>query len=334
MKMLTKATLDKFSRMTNAEAYVEVFHNRMMVSLSDSTVRGDCRGNSLRAHFYPSLRRVLARYREREAINILDIGAGSGEVVDAVVRQFPAMLSPVEPNPLMLERYLDAVSMAPMVQLGATFPGPVQALYPTGTNAGWLYNLPAQDVVMVLHSIYPLTIFTARDINPASDIVSFISTMYSKLADGGSIFIVYADQPRNYLGQAGLYYFDKVDPASAYNIRMIWRAREVLLEGGGIADPLDNEFPDYFCDVQSVRTNGEVYGDSMEDMVAYCSLGELTSTDAKPFDMKKLLYCSEYIETFMGSFFDFHRETTGPRKGMIAAPAPQVICEIRKERRR
>lgn len=70
----------KFSAMSNAEAYVEAFHNRLMRPLPDSDVTGEYWGSTTRLDFYPLLREALAELSCNRDVKILDVGAG-GEII-------------------------------------------------------------------------------------------------------------------------------------------------------------------------------------------------------------------------------------------------------------
>ena len=164
--ILSTETVENFAHMTNAEAYVEVFHNRFMRPLPESRIEGSYRGNAMREGYYGLLKEALFQYGLNEnEISLLDVGAGSGEVVDDVLKDYRARISVIEPNDLMFANYMKSMSNYKNITKGSFFRDKVEKLY---TNPHlynnwnpnlihpWLKSLKKQDVILALHMIYGL----------------------------------------------------------------------------------------------------------------------------------------------------------------------------------
>jgi SAM-dependent methyltransferase len=322
--------LQIFDGMTNAEAYVEVFHNRLMKPLPDTEKTGEYWGSSSRADFYPYLRKTLSELCTKKGeIKILDVGAGSGEMIEHVIKNYPAILTAIEPNPLMLKSYLKAVHRNNL-KLHGTYSGQVQDIYPHNYAQHWFASLEKQDLVLASHMIYGLTSASSdNEIYPETDLITFLSVLYEKLSDNGTIFLVYAIGENTLLGEAALNCMKYRDDNYAANVRKIWQARTELLEKGIAKQQLDLIHPDFECEFASYITRSNIYGDRIEDIAAYCILGELTEIDNSPFDLKKLIHNFKYVKNHAGEF-QLHQVPSGQREGMYAVSTPQVVCTIKK----
>ena len=341
--ILSTETVDSFEHMTNAEAYVEVFHNRFMRPLPESNIEGSYRGNGMREGYYGLLKETLALHSlNKEEVSILDVGAGSGEVVDDVLKNFKARISVVEPNELMVAGYLNSLNKYKNLSRGSIYRDRVEKLYSNphlynnwnpNLHSPWLRSLKKQDVILANHMIYGLNESTHRNhSNPVHELLLFIRAMYDKLEEGGTLFIVYADLSSSLIGQAGQYYCRKTNQQRAIDNERIWRARHSVFETGVTAQYLNDLFKEYDCELSVRRTDGYCYGDTIDDIISYCTLGELTTVDGFQFEINKLLYCSEFIEAHYEDY-DLHTVENGPRKGMLVTNIPQVVCTFEKRRR-
>lgn len=325
-------TIRKFSTMTNAEAYVEVFHNRLMRPLPDSDVTGEYWGNASRADFYPHLREALGKLSSKGPIRVLDVGAGSGEMVDHVLKHFPVAISTIEPNPRMLHNYLEALKRNAMMA-ESMYEGTVQSLYEGQPGHTWLKKVPAFNFVLASHMIYGLTSAASTgELDPERDLRQFLAAVYEKLADDGIMFIVYAVGENTILGEAAAYCLSHISASHENNVRKIWKARTHLLEFQNVQEHLNVLFPNYRCEVSTTRVNSLVYGDNLDDIASYCILGELTRIDEEPFDISKLQHIYDFIEKSGGRFAP-KPVVGGLRDGMVSIETPQVICTLTKRRR-
>ena len=328
-------TLQKFFLMTNAEAYVEVMHNRLMRPLPESGRTGEYWGNSQRADFYPCLRDTLFElgFGLGKVIKILDVGAGSHEMIDHLLKDYPAIISAVEPNPLMLEQYYTALKRNHRLKLNSIYRGLIQSLYRDQPGQSWLKGLPQQDLILATHMIYGLSSARSNEgVHPQEDLVNFIAAMYDKLEIGGTLFIVYAIGESTILGEAAASYVGQSLPNYEKNIRSIWQARRDLLEQAGIGPVMNTFFPNFKCEVATALTSSYIYGDTVDDIASYCLLGEFTQVDESPFEIEKLLHNYSFIEKHADEF-QLQRINEGSRAGMLRVATPQVVCRIKKSRR-
>lgn len=321
-------TLRTFSNMTNAEAYVEVFHNRLMRPLPNSLQTGEYWGSTTRADFYPPLRKILSELTASGEARVLDVGAGSGEMIDHVLRNYRVAISAVEPNKIMLESYLEALKRTQGVRLHSAYAGTVQSLY-GGKNALWLENLPPQHLVLASHMIYGLTSAGSEEVNPEDDLVSFLSALYNKVEIDGCVFIVYSVGEDTLLGEAAADFLGRWTPQSERNVRRIWQARTNLLENAGAKSQLDALYPDFECEFTVQKVCSRIYGETVDDLAAYCILGELTEIDNRPFNIDKLRSNFEFIANHSNQF-NMGEVIGGSRDGMFTATVPQVICTLKK----
>lgn len=333
MKTHEGQTIGQFSTFTNEEAYVEVFHRRLMKPLPDTQTTGEYWGSTTRACYYPILREILAQLcTQKQPIRLLDVGAGSGEMIDHVLKAFPAVISAIEPNPLMLERYLSAL-MKNNLMKDSTYLGRIQRLYQGQPGENWLKNLPRQDLILASHMIYGLTSATSyTEVQARIDLTNFLAAMYEKLAEDGLLFIAYALGENVLFGEAAVDYVGKSVPIYEENVRKIWQARNEILENGGAAITLNKIFPDYACQFSIEKPISCVYGDSMDDIAAYCILGELTQIDGAPFDVNQLRHHFDFVAKY-GKEFGLQEILGGSRDGMLSVPTPQIICKIKKTRK-
>lgn len=324
--------LYKFATMTNAEAYVEVFHNRLMKPMPDTGLTGEYWGSTTRAEFYPMLRDALCGIHAKP-FRILDVGAGSGEMVDHVLKDYAADVSIVEPNLFMMHRYMQSIRRYPRLNPLSLLSQPVQTLYAGQENNDWFKKLPPQEFILASHMIYGLTDSRREDgINPEEDLLNFLTAMYEKLTDGGTLFIVYAVGEDTLLGEAAAHHLRIKGGNLEENVRKTWLARTNLLEHACAKLWLDARFPRHVCKFTTKRVESRIYGDNVEDIAAYCTLGELTQIDGEHFDISKLQHSLNFIKNHAD---DYNLRTVigSQRDGMLTATIPQVVCKLQKCRR-
>lgn len=314
---------------TNAQVYRKAFHDLLMAV--DPSRPGTFLGNSQREDFLPTLSAAVERLSSLPVPRLLDVGAGSGEVVEFALCRLPgAVISFEEPNPLLLERYRQQIAKHPTLKRGAVYPGEVQDFYRSPPGRAWFAELPDQDLILAIHMIYHLTSFaTEAPIDPARDIADLLRALYAKLAPGGTLFLVYADQTRSMGGRIGYRFFEQRSRTYARHLREIWNARNRLLRGGEAAGLLDAAHPGARCELRCVETPSRFFARSLEELAILSLTGELGTADKAPFDLSK---AESAYATLVGEGAEMgvRTETEGPRKGMVGGNQPQVICEIRK----
>lgn len=305
---------EQLRSLTNAELYEEAFHKRLM--LPHPTRPGEFLGNDQRALFLPQLRSLLKR---AVGGRVLDVGAGSGEMVELALREMPRCeLYIEEPNSPLRARYEEKVSQFPNIQLKSSFAGPLEDIATTEAGRSWFASVPSCDAVLAVHMIYHV---------PENLVADAVAFLFSKLAKGGAIFLVFAE--RSSLGKAGLYYLRACEANQARAVERTWKMRTELFADRRIQAVIAERFPSETCEVTSVLSPSRVYGRTVEDLAIMAFTGEISGHDRERVDLRKLELCYEYLTLFPKDV-DLRTEASGDRKGMVSVAQPQIICEIRK----
>lgn len=320
---------DLFKNKSNAEVYYHSFHSLFMKRHQN---RDDfLLGNSQREKFIPILNKIITPY-EKEKVRILDVGAGSGEIINLSLKDMNHLiLSIEEPNTLLLKEYLKTINNSNNIFLDQVYNGLIQDFIYHSDGKNWIQKLPNQDVILAIHMIYHLTNFYTNEvINPELDLIEIISKLYEKLSIGGSLFIVYAEQLESMIGAVNYEYFANESLTYADNIKKIWNARKNLLRDRGIYGVLQAYYPDVRCICNSILTPSQIYADNEFELAIICLIGEMGTTDSRKFDVDKLYFSLEMIsekKTELSIRIEVEDEL---RKNMLTANQPQVICVIKK----
>ncbi len=324
---------EEFEKMSNAEAYRRAFHELLM--LPDPQKPGNFLGNSQREYFLPFLKKILKEIAPKDVVKVFDVGAGSGEIVDIALSALKSgVVSIEEPNSLLLKRYRSEIEKYNNLKLGSVYPGTVQDLYRSPTGTQWFDSLPPQDVILALHMIYHLTPFATEDqIAPEDELIEMLSALYGKLAIGGSLVVVYADQLKSMGGKIGYNHFQKRSPIYANNLRLIWIARNHLIKNGTISGILDSRYPQTLCEINVKETPSKFFARSLEELTVLNLSGELGTSDEDQFDVTKLHTAYEFISSYANDMGVSVEVADGPRKGMVGGNQPQIICELKKHSR-
>jgi hypothetical protein len=184
-----KEVLEEFRELTNEEAYVHVFSQRMMKPVPNRNA--EYYGSDQRIDMLPFLKVLVDNLPENG--QVFDVGAGSGDVVDFALQSAPknTVINIEEPNSILIKNYLNTLKRYPHLRMGIAYEGIIQNYYRGKTVKQ--YPAQPQDLIPAIHMIYHLTDFTMPQIDPESDIIDAVSFLYGLLVPGGSLFIVYAD---------------------------------------------------------------------------------------------------------------------------------------------
>lgn len=332
---MVEKVLEEFKGLTNDEAYVHVFSKRMMQPIPDH--EGEFFGTDQRLYMLPYIKELVSHLPPNS--QILDVGAGAGDVVDFALKDSPkgTIINIEEPNPALIQTYVEKVKSYPNLRVGRVCNKPVQDYY-QGTH---IEEFPknSQNLVLSIHMIYHLTDFKNPKINPEKDLIDAISFLYGCLIPGGSIFIVYADLLDSPEGGAvcGLAekYFRQKYPHECYadNLVSIYKARNHLLgPKGTIANILSKHYPKTSPKLKSVRRKSHFFGKSIEDIAVLALATELCPSDSNQFDLSKLQFCLDYIKQNPERIGLVKEEGNVPQKGLWRADEPEVIASITKER--
>lgn len=328
-----ESVLKEFSDLTNDQAYVKIFSKRMMKPIPERT--GEFFGTDQRIAMLPFIKELLLTVPEKG--QIFDVGAGAGDVVDFALKDAPkgTVINIEEPNPALLNAYINKLKNHPNLKIGIAYEGPLQDYYQT-EKKGVLPKQP-QHLILAIHMIYHLTDFTQKNINPEEDLISAISFLYNLLEPGGSLFIVYADLLDNPQGEAvcGLAekFFRQYYPNECYanNLIAIYKARNQLIgPQGNIEVYLTNKYPHTKPKLVSKRILTHFFGETKEDIAVLANATELCPSDSQKFDLRKLQFCLDYV-THHPERIGLHKEKDPiPQKGLWCASEPQVMATITK----
>lgn len=326
---------EEFKTLTNEQAYVHVFSQRMMEPVPGCS--SEFFGCDQRIAMLPHLQKLV--FKLPEHAEIFDVGAGAGDVVDYALKDVPckSIIHIEEPNQYLIKAYQNKLQ-AHGLQQGIVYAGPLQDYY-SGER-----QIPAPtkplDLILAIHMIYHLTDFTMPLVQPEQDLIAALSFLYSLLAPNGKIFIVYADllarQQELAVCSLAEKYFRHFYPQDPYaeNLIAIYAARNALLgPQGSIARLLAERFPHTNPSFYAERQPTHFFGRSIADIAALALAGELCPSNEVSFEVEKLKFCYQYILQHSDSL-DLQKEKRDvPQKGFWRANEPQVVAVIRKEQR-
>lgn len=326
-----KDVLEEFRELTNEEAYVHVFSQRMMKPVPNR--KAEYYGCDQRIDMLPFLKTLVDKLPENG--QVFDVGAGSGDVVDFALQSAPknTVINIEEPNSILIQNYLKTLKRYPHLRTGIAYDGIIQNYYRGKTVKQ--YPAKPQDLILAIHMIYHLTDFTIPQIDPEGDIIDAISFLYGLLAPGGSLFIVYADlldyaNSKAACGLAEVFFREKYPKDYfANNLVSIYKARNQLLgPDGTIEKHLKKRFPNTKPKLKSERRKTHFFGESVADIGVLCLATELCSSDKDKFNLEKLQFCLDYVSRYPESI-GLEKETGNiPQKGYWRANEPQVIATL------
>lgn len=326
-----KEVLDEFQDLTNEEAYVHVFSQRMMKPIPNRNA--EYYGCDQRIDMLPFLKRLVDKLPENG--QVFDVGAGSGDVVDFALQNAPknTVINIEEPNSILFNNYLKTLKRYPHLCTGIAYEGIIQSFYRGKTVKQ--YPSQPQNLILAIHMIYHLTDFMVPEIDPEGDIIGAVSFLYGLLAPGGSLFIVYADllDHANNKAVCGLAesFFRKKYPNdySADHLIAIYKARNQLLgQEGTIEKHLKKQFPHTTPKLVSELRKTHFFGESIADIGVLGLATELCPSNTDKFDLAKLQFCLDYVSQYPESI-GLERETGNvPQKGYWRANEPQVIATL------
>ncbi|MDP1835738.1 MAG: hypothetical protein Q8K75_07400 [Chlamydiales bacterium] len=329
---LFEQTLQEFQSISNEEAYVKIFSQRMMKPVPGKNC--EFFGCNHRIDMLPFVQR-LVKNLPTDA-HIFDVGAGAGDVVNFALKDAPVgtVINIEEPNCSLLESYVEKVATHDHLRLGIAYNGYLQDYY-QGTKA--VLPSPPQNLILAMHMIYHLTDFTCQNITPEEDLLDALSFLYDILAPGGSILVAYADLLENSQGaavcSAAEKYFREVYPKECYadNLISIYKARnDLLAPNGSVVQHLAQRFPKTKPALKSEWRMCHFFGESIADLGVLALATELCSSDEQLFDLNKLQFCFDYI-SHQGELIGLQKEEGNVvQKGLWRANEPHVISVITK----
>jgi hypothetical protein len=305
--------IESLRQLSLEDLYAEAFQKRLMQP--HPTKPGEYVGNNQRALFAPYLRQLIS---ENPRGNVLDVGAGSGEIVEVALKEMKTChLYLNEPNGRLLDCYRETLARYPQIHLEGVHAKEAQT-FSKAEGAQWVRELPALDLVLMIHMVYHLT---------SEEMEELIATLAPKMAPGSTLFIVYADQENSTTGRAADFYFRKNDPSMSEKIRAAWQWRSRMFKDGELVKTLSERYPELTLQIKSFVTPSRIYARSTADLAVMCYTGELSATETRPIE--KIYSSLQFIENHPDQI-DLKNEIEGDRQGMVSSAQPQVICQIHR----
>lgn len=314
----------EFLGLTNKEAYEHAFLHRFL--LRTPKHQNEFLGNTQRADFLPYLKKQLQQLPPHS--QILDVGAGAGEIVEFALSELDATIHLEEPNEIFLKQYIQRISNYKNLKLGEVYHNKLQELYFRNEIENKL--AANMDLILSIHMLYHLTDFTSIKANPETDLIEAIQFMYSLLKPGASIFLVYANNAISAVGKATISAYLGINAEYAQVIQQIYETRNRLLLEKEIIGFLD-ETETIQPKIVAICQASAMYGSTLEDLAAMCLISELIPANDELFDINKLYFSYNYLRSNPQDIGLCQEERDIYQKGMYRVNQPQVICIIKKE---
>lgn len=322
--------LQEFEGITNAEAYIKIFKERLMKPVPGRVA--EFYGCNNRIDMLPHIQNLVLNLPQGG--QIFDVGAGAGDVVDFALKDAApgTTINIVEPNHHMFEEYIQKIHKYPHLRLGTPYNGRLQDYYQAIQQA----ERPSQpqNLILAMHMIYFLTDFMDENIHPREDLIEAFSFLYELLAPGGSIFVAYADLEYESVASLTDKYLRTLFPNEKYadNLESIFRARnEVLGPNGTIAHELQKRFPGTKPILHSKWRMCHFFGESAADIAALGLISELNSFNEEKFDMRKLRFCLDYIMQNPDHVGLKIEDGPVPQRGLWRTNQPHITAIITKQ---
>ncbi|HEY1427023.1 MAG TPA: hypothetical protein VGF50_10160, partial [Caulobacteraceae bacterium] len=169
------------------------------------------------------------------------------------------------------------------------------------------------DVILVLHSLYFF-----------DDLAASIADLVARLAPGGVMVVVFADETVAHTGVCYRAHVETLDAALAAAHAAACAERLALFEGGPDAQPGVSRLL-AGAEVSAVRQETRLFGHSIADLVALSDIAGLIGFDGvAKFDAALTLLARDPGR--LG--FRIETDPASPRYGMLSVQQPQLVCRI------
>ncbi|RIA89899.1 hypothetical protein C1645_738284 [Glomus cerebriforme] len=249
-----RKVLTEFANLKNSQIFEHIFIYRMMLRKQNvinihhpSDILGTDSCELILPSLHRTLQTVLSNNSDSPEFHLLDIGAGSGEIIDwcfakelkkNVQMNRQNIIHLVEPNSNLLQIYQQKLCEYSHLSQGIVYNGRVQDYFDINDDANddirdkLRMEIPLPFIPLdFINCIHMINYLVQKD-DPSNDIISFCKFNYSLLKPGGAIYIAYLDV---------LDLFDFNDEDNDYNeenFRQIAPIRNSLLYEGNIIDHL------------------------------------------------------------------------------------------------
>jgi SAM-dependent methyltransferase len=288
------------------DAHAQYFNAFARLLKADPLGRVAMLGTDQRDQFVPVIRNALAAGPQRP-LAILDVGCGDGATFELFADAIPAAsaVDLIDPNADYLAAYSARLARRGNVRLGARH---VAGFAPDPTDSAYEPKLSRRyDLILCLHSLYFF-----------DDLAASIGDLVARLAPGGVMIVVFADETVAHTGVCYRAHVERLDLALAASHAAVCAERLALLGGD---EPVGG------ARTSAVRQATRLFGHSLADLVALSNIAGLSGYDgAQKFDAALEILAREperlglRVET----------DPASPRYGMLSVQQPQVVCTLAK----
>lgn len=296
------------------DAHGQYFNAFARLLKADPLGRVPMLGTDQREQFVPVIRQALAAGPQR-LLAILDVGCGDGATFELFAGAVPAgtTIDLIDPNADYVAAYVARLTRREDIRLGAAH---VAGFAPDPADSGFAPPLArAYDLILCLHSLYFF-----------DDLPASIADLYARLAPGGVLVVVFADETIAHTGVCYRAHVEQFDPALAAVHAQVCAERLALFEGGSAADPgVVRRLAG--SQAHAARQPTRLFGHSIADIVALSNIAGLAGQEGvAKFDAALGLLAGDPDR--LG--FRIETDPASPRLGMLSVQQPQVVCTIAK----
>ncbi|HEX4208967.1 MAG TPA: methyltransferase domain-containing protein [Candidatus Binataceae bacterium] len=275
-------------------------------------------GTDQRDLFVPELRRAIVDFVPA-AGQVFDFGCGDGQTVALAADALPAgaRICFEDPNPEYVDRYRRFVESRGDLEVGAALVAGFDEMDEVAQRQK--IELPAEGSIalgLALHMLY----FVA-------DLERSLVRMARFLAPGGGLFIVLADESDGYTGHALRAFIEAGGEtgANAHHLGSIAERQRLLASADTLLESLQHALPERVHRVSAKRQPSRLYGHSLSDMIALCTIATLATVGG----IQKFVVARRLLEE-QPELVDLRIEDDGPRAGMLSVAQPQFAVRVER----
>lgn len=251
------------------------------------------------------------------ARTILDVGCGDGATFELFADSLPAgsVIDLVDPNADYVAAYAARLAHQGNVALrarhvAASAPDPADTAYqpPLGRD---------YDLILCLHALYFF-----------DDLEASMADLYARLAPGGVMIVVFADETVAHTGVCFRAHAGRLDPAVAADHFAVCAERLAFFEGGAGADPGAGLLL-AGARVETTRQATRLFGHTLADLVALSNITGLADYDGVDKYDAALDLLAHHPERLA---LRVETDPASPRHGMLSVLQPQLVSRLAKPR--
>ncbi|RHZ88561.1 hypothetical protein Glove_22g59 [Diversispora epigaea] len=348
-----KEIFSEFKKLNNEKVHERVYELLLVkkrgveVAKAPTDYLGLDSRESMNSLLQNTLRGIVQSSSNKE---ILDAGAGSGEIMDwffpkeleKFIGHKKFFLNIIESSPKLIEGYKERVRKYRYVDLGKVYNEKLQDF----CRVGGKFSQNSIDFINCMDSIYHLTDYTSNKFDPRADIVNLVKCFYGLLKPGGAIFISYHNTESDFASINSEYYEKKLsDLTTTKRVKEIIQERKKLLCEGEILKILRDEESKSKSSVkttprlESHNIATSFYARTLAELAAMGLFGEYLKLDNNRFDNNRLEYLLEKLKESAAmdiakgtrKRYGLSRADRG-REALWKIEYPLTICIIRKDK--